>query len=83
MTADKLKQYIAFFGGFLGTLYLFFQSIGVDLVWFNQGSIDSFVDVLIAAIPFILIAYGLYKNTYLITKQARKQEEELKRQGLK
>ena len=83
MTADKLKQYIALFGGLLGAVLLFLQAIGVELAWFTQASIDSFVNVLIAAIPFAIILYGLYKNTYLVTKKAREQEKLLKQKGLK
>lgn len=83
MTADKLKQYIALFGGLLSAVLLFLQAVGVELAWFTQSSIDSFVNVLIAAIPFALILYGLYKNTYLLTPKARKQEDELKKRGLK
>lgn len=83
MTTDKLKQYIALFGGLLGAVLLFLQTLGIELAWFTQQSIDSFVGVLIAAVPFALVLYGVYKNTYLITKQAKKQEDELKKKGLK
>ena len=83
MTTDKLKQYIALFGGLLGAVLLFLQTVGVEFAWFTQQSIDSFVGVLMAAVPFALVLYGVYKNTYLITKQAKKQEDELKRKGLK
>ncbi|MFY0744759.1 phage holin [Solibacillus silvestris] len=83
MTADKLKQHIAFFGGLLGAVLLFLQTLGVEFAWFTQQSIDSFVGVLVAAVPFVLVIYGVYKNTYLVTKKAREQEDELKKRGLK
>lgn len=83
MTTDKIKQHIALFGGLLGAVLLFLQTLGVELPWFTQESIDSFVNVLIAAVPFVLVVYGVYKNTYLVTKKAREQEEELKKKGLK
>ena len=81
--SDKVKQYIALFGGLLGAVLLFLQSIDVHWKWFNQNSIDAFTNVLIAGIPFLLVAYGVYKNTYVITDKAKRQEDELKRKGLK
>lgn len=81
--SDKGKQYIALFGGFLGAVLLFLQSIDVHWYWFNENSIDAFTNVLIAAIPFVLVAYGVYKNTYVLTQKAKRQEDELKKKGLK
>ena len=83
MTTEKLKQYIALFGGWLGAVLLFLQSIGVTLAHFNDDSIDAFVGVLEASVPFILVAYGVYKNSYLLSKKAKNQEELLKKKGLK
>lgn len=83
MTQDKLKQYIALFGGVLGALLLFLQSLGVNLAHFNDESINAFVNVLESLIPFILVGYGVYKNSYIITKRAKEQEKELKEKGLK
>lgn len=83
MTADKLKQYIGLFGGVLGAVLLFLQSIGVKLSHFNNDTIDAFVNVLESLIPFILVAYGVYKNSYIITKNAKEQEKHLEEKGLK
>lgn len=83
MTQDKLKQYIGLFGGVLGALLLFLQSLGVNLAHFNDESINAFVNVLESLIPFILVGYGVYKNSYIITKRAKEQEKELKEKGLK
>jgi len=83
MTADKLKQYIALFGGLLGAILLFLQTLGISFTWFTNDSIDSFIEVLIAAVPFVLVIYGIYKNTYVVTKKAIEQEELLKKRGLK
>lgn len=80
---DKLKQYIGLFGGLLSAVLLFLGTLNVQFDWFNVDSIDAFIAVLIAAIPFILIIYGVYKNSYLLTDKAKKQERELKRKGLK
>jgi len=83
MNADKLKQYIALFGGWLSAVLLFLQTLNIQFDWFNQDTIGAFVNVLLASIPFILVIYGVWKNSYVVTKQARYQEEELKKKGLK
>jgi len=80
---DKVKQYVALIGGVLGALLLFLQSIGFEISWFNQETINSFTNLLTALIPLILVGYGIYKNQFIITKKARKQEKELKNRGLK
>lgn len=83
MTADKLKQYIALFGGLLGAILLFLQTLGINLAWFTNDSINSLVEVLIATVPFVLVIYGIYKNTYIMSENAKEQEELLKKRGLK
>lgn len=83
MTADKLKQYIGLFGGVLGAVLLFLQSIGLTFTHFNDDTINAFVNVLESLIPFILVAYGVYKNSYIITEKAKEQENELKKKGMK
>lgn len=83
MNADKLKQYIGFIGGALGGILLFLQSLGVELAHFNNNSIQAFTDMLLTFVPLILIGYGVWKNQYLVTDKAKKQERELKRKGLK
>ncbi|MEK5530635.1 phage holin [Viridibacillus sp. FSL R5-0468] len=83
MTTDKLKQYIALFGGLLSAVLLFLGSLGVDLWWFNDNTIDTFINALLASVPFIFVVYGVYKNSYIVTKQAKEQEELLKQKGLK
>lgn len=83
MTTDKLKEYFALFGGWLSTVLLLLQTLGLYFDWFNPESIDAFVAVLMASIPFIIAAYGIYKNTYVVTKVAKIQEKELKKKGLK
>ncbi|WHY15762.1 phage holin [Peribacillus frigoritolerans] len=80
---DKTKQYVAMIGGVLGALLLFFQAIGFEISWFNVKTIDAFMNVLLAAVPLAFALYGVYKNQFLLTKKAQKQEEVLKKQGLK
>lgn len=80
---DKAKQYVAMIGGALGALLLFFQALGFEITWFNETTIDAFMNFLIAAIPLVLALYGVYKNQYVLTKKAKEQEDALKKQGLK
>ncbi|MEC0271932.1 MULTISPECIES: phage holin [Peribacillus] len=80
---DKAKQYIAMIGGALGALLLFFQSLDLQIKWFNENTINSFMNFLTAAIPLGFALYGVYKNQYLVTKKAQEQEEVLKKNGLK
>ncbi len=83
MNKDKLKQYIAFIGGALGGILLFLQSLGIELTHFNGETINAFTEMLMSFVPLILVSYGIWKNQYIVTKQAKEQEEELKRRGLK
>lgn len=83
MTAEKLKQYIALFGGLLSAVLLFLGTLGVQIDWFTEDSNGTFTNVLIAAVPFILVIYGVWKNSYIVTKQACEQEQYLKEKGLK
>lgn len=83
MTAEKLKQYIGLFGGLLSAVLLFLQSLGITFTWFTDQTIDAFVNALLATVPFMLVVYGVWKNSYIVTKQAREQEELLKKKGLK
>lgn len=80
---EKLKEYIALFGGWLSAVLLFLGTLGLSFDWFNQESIDAFVVVLMASVPFVILLYGVWKNTYLISRKAKRQEAELKRKGLK
>lgn len=83
MTAEKLKQYIALFGGWLGAVLLFLQALDINFKHFNDDTINAFIAVLTASVPFILVAYGVYKNSYLLSKKAKEQEKELEKKGLK
>ena len=83
MTADKLKQCIALFGGMLSAILLFLQSIGVTSDWFTEESVNAFNQVLITAVPFVLVVYGVWKNSYIVTTKAKEQEKLLKEKGLK
>jgi hypothetical protein len=83
MSSDKLKQYVALFGGLLSAILMFLGTLNVEFKWFNTDSIDALTVVLVAMIPFALAIYGVWKNQYVVTKQARYQEKVLKDKGLK
>lgn len=83
MTADKLKQWIGFLGGALSALYFFFKTVEVEFEHFNELTIEAFIAFLTALIPLILVGYGIWKNQYLVTKKAKRQEYVLKQKGLK
>ena len=83
MNKDKIMQYVAMIGGFLSALYFFLQSIGIELTYLNEQSINSFNEMMINAVPLILVAYGIWKNQYIVTKKSRESEKELKNKGLK
>ena len=80
---DKIKQYIALFGGLLSAVLLFLRSLNIDYWWFNEETINSFVNLLLALVPFVFVLYGVWKNSYIVTKKAREQEKILKQKGLK
>lgn len=80
---DKVKQFIALIGGFLGALYLALQSSGITADWLNPQAVDAWVNVLNTGVPLILVGYGVWKNTFIIKKSAREQEQYLKEKGLK
>lgn len=83
MNADKLKQFIGLFGGFLSAVLLFLGTLNVKFEWFNATTIEAFIAVLIAFVPFVLLMYGVYKNSYVFSEKAKKQERVLKQKGLK
>lgn len=80
---DKLKQYIGLFGGLLSAVLLFLGTLNVAFDWFNPESIGALEGVLIAAVPFILLVYGVYKNSYILSEKAKQQERVLKQRRLK
>lgn len=83
MNKEKISQYVAMIGGFLGALYLALQSTGIEFLWFNQETIDAWMAVLNAGIPLVLVVYGVYKNQYVLTNKAKRQEAMLKEKNMK
>ena len=83
MNKDKTKQFVALVGGFLGSLYLALNASGISAEWINPQKVDAWVNVLNTGIPIALTFYGVYKNTFIITDKAKKQEEMLKQKDMK
>ena len=78
-----IKDILTLVGGFLSALLFFFGTIGIKFDWFTVESVNALILVLSAFITLVINIYAIYKNTYVITKKARMQKEELKNKGLK
>ena len=75
---DLIRQIAAILvalSGFLGVL-------GYQFEWLTEESINSFIVLLYAVAGFGYTAYEIYKN-HFAGKRARKQNEVLKKEGLK
>lgn len=83
VNGDKIKQFIGFIGGALGGVLLFLQSLGIDLNYFTEDTISSFTEMLETFIPLIFVGYGIWKNQYILSNNAKNQEKDLKERGLK
>lgn len=83
MKKDKTKQFIALVGGFLGALYMALNASGISAEWINPQKVDAWVNVLNTGIPVALTFYGVYKNTFVVTKKAKHQEKALKDLNMK
>ncbi|AVO02296.1 phage holin [Staphylococcus simulans] len=80
---DKIKQFVGLIGGFLGALYLALQASGISAEWINPRTVDAWINVINTGLPLALVAYGVWKNTFIVKKSARDQEDYLKEKGLK
>ncbi|QDW82862.1 PTS mannose transporter subunit IID [Staphylococcus chromogenes] len=80
---DKVKQFIALIGGFLGALYLALQASGISAEFINPQKVEAWINVINTGLPLVLVAYGVWKNTYLVKSKAKEQEQVLKEKGLK
>lgn len=78
-----IKDLLTLLAGFLSALLFFLSTIGIKLDWFTEDSINAFIWMLSAFITLIVNVYAVYKNTYVLTKKARIQKEELEKRGLK
>ena len=80
---DKVKQFIAMIGGFLGALYLALNASGISVEWLNPQRLNAWMSVLNTGIPIVFVLYGIWKNTFIFTNQSREQEKFLKQSGKK
>lgn len=67
----------------LSALLLFFATIGVAFDWFTMESINAFGILVGALIALGSALYGIYKNTYALTRKAKNQANLLRSRGLK
>ena len=79
---DKVKGLIHQILGVLLAFSAFAGVAGFGLDWLNEELINSFGLLLYAVAGFAYTAYTIYKN-HFSGKKAVKQNEELKRKGLK
>lgn len=77
------KDIVILVTGFLSTLLLFLGTINVYFEWFTMNSINAFGALLGAGIALVGSLFAVYKNTYAVTRKARKQKAMLEREGLK
>lgn len=75
---DLVSQFTAILSALLPILGI----LGINLEWFNAEFIDSLGILLSSIIFFGVNVFGIWKNHYS-GKKAQKQNEELKRKGLK
>ncbi|WP_342610272.1 phage holin [Staphylococcus hsinchuensis] len=83
MSADKIKQWIGLIGGMLSALYLALKASGLDVPFLDPSKLEAWQNFATTLIPFVIAAYGVYKNTYLIKGKAKAQEQLLKNNDLK
>lgn len=83
MKANKIKQWIGLVGGMLSALYLALKASGIELTILDPDKLNAWQNFATTLIPFVIAAYGVYKNTYLIKKKSKAQEQLLKTKGLK
>ena len=79
---DAKKDLVSQFTGILSALLPVLAILGINFNWFNQEFIDSLGILISAIVLFIVNVFTIYKN-HFSGKDAQKQNEELKRQGLK
>lgn len=80
---DKVKQFIAMIGGFVGALYLALNASGIQVEWLNPQKLNAWMNVLNTGIPIVFVLYGIWKNTFILTNHSREQEKILKQSGKK
>lgn len=80
--SDKIKGLIHQILGILLAFSAFAGVAGIGMEWLNEEFINSFGLLLYAIAGFGYTAYTIYKN-HFSGKKAQKQNEELKKKGLK
>lgn len=80
------KELSTLIGGWLSSLMILLGALNIKYEWLTEESISAFTVFIIATIvltAFIVNVYAVYKNTYVITEEAKEQKKELEKQGLK
>lgn len=58
-------------------------TLNIKFEWLTEASINAVGLFIVATIMLIVGIYSVYKNTFVLTKKARKEKEELKKKGPK
>lgn len=75
---DMISQFIGMLSAALPVLAI----LGISLKWFNQDFINALNIFLLALVPFAYNLFAIWKNHYS-SKRAKRQNEILKKKGLK
>ena len=68
----EVKDIVTLVSAFLSALYLALQSIGIAFKWLTPDAIDAWTMALGSLGALVVAIYGVYKNTYVLTKKGRK-----------
>lgn len=83
MKKENAKELAALIMGWLTALMGFLATLNIKFEWLTEASINAFGVFIVATIILVISVYTVYKNTFVVTKKAKRQKEELKRKGLK
>ncbi|TDL34588.1 hypothetical protein E2R51_02400 [Jeotgalibacillus sp. S-D1] len=61
---NKQKDFIKLLSGFLSALLPFLAIMGISFEWFNEDSINAFIFLVGALIPFLGSLYATWMNTF-------------------
>lgn len=80
---DAAKEIAKLVTGWLGAAAGVLATLNIKYEWLTPESINAFGLFLIATVMLVTTVYGVYKNSYVMTKKAKMQSNVLKQRGLK
>lgn len=79
---EAKKDLVSQFTGMLSALLPVLAILGINFDWFNAEFIDSLGILISAIVVFVINVFTIYKN-HFSGKDAQKQNEKLKQEGLR